>query len=180
MLDNKARAAHPMTAAKEWRRLRIPCRRFVDRLARSPAMKRSMLTTQVQATTSVTSKQREFSSYFSPLEELRLDATRRLWEPLFSTRLRDKRFDVRNAARQSPRHPLAAFRGYLHVVFDAHADAFVFFERWLNRVNELYVLGGRRQIVQRVRTNVYAWLVRKDHARFECRAAAHVVHIHAQ
>src|SRR2546422_7969958 len=49
---------------------------------------------------------------------------------------RDKRFDVRNAARQSRGHPLDAFRRNYHVVFDADANAFVFFEGRPDRGNE--------------------------------------------
>src|SRR5437588_4301532 len=64
----------------------------------------------------------------------RLVPTRSRGEPIRllptgpTTRLGNESFDGRDAARQSAGHPLDAFRRDHHVVFDAHADAFILFE----------------------------------------------------
>src|ERR1051325_9825920 len=66
----------------------------------------------------------------------------------------NERFHIRDAARQRAGQPLRAFRRNQHVVFDAHADAFIFFEGRTDRGDKLFVLRRLRQIVQRVETNV--------------------------
>src|SRR3979490_2789056 len=70
--------------------------------------------------------------------------------------LRNKRFDVGDAARQRRGHPLDAFRSNQHVVFDADADAFVFFEGRLYRRDEFFALGVLRQIIQSVNADIDA------------------------
>src|ERR1043166_1991806 len=92
----------------------------------------------------------------------------------------DEGFDIWKTACQSASHPFCAGVSNQHVVFDAHADAFVLFERGLYGRNEFLVLGRLRQIVQGIRTNVNAWFVREHHAWFEYRAATNVMNIHTQ
>ena len=61
-----------------------------------------------------------------------------------TSRFRQERFDVRDAARQNAGHPLDAFRRDHHVVFDAHADAFILFERGPYGSDEFFVIRSLR------------------------------------
>src|SRR6266403_3779043 len=94
--------------------------------------------------------------------------------------LRDKRFDIRDTARQGRGHPSDAIGRNDHVVFDAHADAFVLFKRRLDCRDELFVLGCLWQIVQRILANIYAGLVSESHAGFEARTTTNIVHVHPE
>ena len=99
---------------------------------------------------------------------------------IFPPGFRNEGFDVRDAAGQRCRHPLAAIRGHQHIVFNPDANALVLFERGPDCGDELFISLRLRQIVQRVGPNINSWLVREDHPSLQRGAATHVMHIHSQ
>src|ERR1044072_7709938 len=77
--------------------------------------------------------------------------------------------NLRNAAPQPAAHPPGAGVGHQHVVFDAHADAFVLFKRRLHGRDECIGFDSLWQIIERVQTNGYPRFLVEKHSRFEPR-----------